>query len=129
MLIKIQYVYNDQIFKEEVYDLNSFNKDKVTFGKSTTCDIVLDIKFARGVANRVHGGFIKWQGDWWIIDNQSHQGISCYESADGLNDFDIDIKRFETASRIQHGKMKGHVYLIKPRDTYHYTIKIFTVEE
>ena len=52
------------------YDLNSFGKDMVTFGRDTGCDIVI----TSPLASRTHGIFRFFDSKWHIIDSGSKNG-------------------------------------------------------
>ena len=53
------------------YNLDSFRKDQVSFGRSSDCDI----QIKKDYISRVHGYFRKLNGIWYIQDNQSTNGI------------------------------------------------------
>ncbi|MBE5954079.1 MAG: FHA domain-containing protein [Lachnospiraceae bacterium] len=53
-------------------DLNSFNKDVISFGRQPDCDIVLK----SDTISRVHGAFYFDQGVWIIEDLKSRNGLT-----------------------------------------------------
>lgn len=57
--------------KHKQYDLNVFRKDVVSFGRSSECDI----QIPKNYVSRVHGCFYKENGEWFIKDMQSTNGI------------------------------------------------------
>ena len=66
--MKIDIYYND---KYQVVDLDTFGKDVVSFGRGADCDIVINQNFV----SRLHGCFYKENGNWFIQDMNSTNGI------------------------------------------------------
>lgn len=63
--------YNNRIVIMKEYDLESFGKDVISFGRSSECDIRIDNKFV----SRLHGCFFKENGKWFIKDMESRYGL------------------------------------------------------
>ena len=53
------------------YDLNSYGKEVVSFGRSSECDI----QIPKNYISRVHGCFYLENGEWFIKDMESTNGI------------------------------------------------------
>ncbi|MBQ9199547.1 MAG: FHA domain-containing protein [Lachnospiraceae bacterium] len=54
------------------YDLDSFHKDVIGFGRQSDCDIILKSSFV----SRLHGCIYKENGSWYIKDLDSSYGLS-----------------------------------------------------
>lgn len=52
-------------------NLDGFNKDVVSFGRSSECDIQLNVEYV----SRLHGCFYKENGNWFFKDMNSTHGI------------------------------------------------------
>ena len=59
---------NDQI---ERYTLEDFNKNIIVFGRDKECDI----RISDQAVSRIHGRFVKKNGQWYIQDMNSSNGI------------------------------------------------------
>ena len=57
--------------RHKKYDLNSFGKEVVSFGRSSDCDI----QIPKNYISRVHGCFYLENGEWFIKDMESTNGI------------------------------------------------------
>ena len=55
----------------KTYDLDSFGKDIVSFGRGSGCDIQIPINFV----SREHGVFKRVNNTWHIVDNNSTNGL------------------------------------------------------
>lgn len=55
----------------QTIDLSAFGKDEISFGRGTDNDIVLTSK----LASRKHGRFVKENREWFVLDNNSTNGI------------------------------------------------------
>ena len=54
-----------------VVDLDSFNKEAISFGRSTDCDIQIQKPYV----SRCHGYFYRQNGSWFVKDNNSTNGL------------------------------------------------------
>ena len=57
--------------RHKKYDLNSFGKEVVSFGRSSECDI----QIPKNYISRVHGCFYLENGEWFVKDMESTNGI------------------------------------------------------
>lgn len=81
-------IYSDNDIRE--YDLNSYGKDTVTFGRGNDCDIKID----KDYVSRHHGCFNREGNEWYINDLGSLNGT------------------YKNSEKIIQGKMKGETYRI-----------------
>ncbi len=72
------------------YKLESFNKDVVSFGRSSECDI----QIMKEYVSRVHGCFYRENGKWYIKDLESTNGLILKDrKIDSAALFDEDVFR------------------------------------
>lgn len=96
-----------------VVDLDSFNKEAISFGRSTDCDIQIQKPYV----SRCHGYFYRQNGSWFVKDNNSTNGLiykkqkvqyapigedDLYIVGNDRNDY-VTIHYSKSASRISSG--------------------------
>lgn len=93
--MKIDIYYND---KYQVVDLEAFGKDVVSFGRGADCDIVINQNFV----SRLHGCFYKENGNWFVQDMNSTNGIHKNYIQNG-----------KESKKIQSSIMDGNIFEIR----------------